>query len=54
MKECWYESPEARLTALRIKKTVASVGLVATSSTSNPAATATQNAASSDSDKQLS
>ena len=26
MKECWYETSEARLTALRIKKTVASIG----------------------------
>jgi TGF-beta receptor type-1 len=26
MKECWYDNPGARLTALRIKKTLAAMG----------------------------
>ncbi|KAI8431096.1 hypothetical protein MSG28_001153 [Choristoneura fumiferana] len=26
MKECWYQNPAARLTALRIKKTLANIG----------------------------
>ncbi|GBP96485.1 Activin receptor type-1 [Eumeta japonica] len=26
MKECWYHNPAARLTALRIKKTLATIG----------------------------
>lgn len=27
MAECWYENPAARLTALRVKKTVSAVGI---------------------------
>lgn len=28
MKECWYQNPAARLTALRIKKTLANIGAI--------------------------
>lgn len=27
MKECWYQNPAARLTSLRIKKTLANIGV---------------------------
>ena len=26
MKDCWYDNPEARLTSMRIKKTLANIG----------------------------